>query len=99
MRAVHNRVSSATLALYVGVVDVAIWFGALPFELYCRQFIAHSHHRLSLTAALLLANIFLLLLILSAAAAMTELIRRGFTRQALAFLRSFGSQRSKRSTH
>ncbi len=97
MRAVHKRVSSATLAVYVGVIDAVIWFGALPFELYCRQFIAQSNHGLSMTAVLLLANIVLLLLILSAAAAMTELIRRGFIRQVPAVLHSFGSLRSKRS--
>jgi hypothetical protein len=97
MRALLKRPSSATLAIYVAVIDAIVWLGAIPFEIYCNRFIARAHHPLTMVTALLLANVLLLLLILSAAVVTAELVRRGFTRRVPVVLRSLSAPRSKRS--
>jgi hypothetical protein len=97
MRALLTRIPSTILALYVGVIDAGIWCGVIPFELYCRRFIAQPQHSFAATFALLFANVLLLVLILTAGVAMTELARRGFTRRVPVVLRTLSAARSKRS--
>lgn len=97
MRDALRRISSTTLALYIGGVDATIWLAALPFEFFCKRIAAQPHEPAWVLVGLLLANLLLLALIVSAALATGELVRRGLTRRAPVLLRVLPIARSRRS--
>ena len=81
-----ERTPSWFLAAYVALVDAAVCFGIVPFELYCRSLAAGQHAGISLLLGILALNAALTLLLIGARVASTALIARGAKRGALAMV-------------
>lgn len=80
-----ERIPTAYLLAYVAVADVALFFGVVPFELYCRSML-QGHHATVILLAMLAANVGLLLFVASAMLVSTLAFGRAARRAALVTL-------------
>lgn len=71
------RIPTLLLVAYVGIADVALFAGVIPFELYCRSAIVTHRNDTRLLLMLLVANACLLVFFLGAFVVSSLLFGRG----------------------
>lgn len=75
-----DRIRTTYLVTFVAVADLALFFGIVPFELYCRSAILAHRGDIPFLLALLAANAVLILFLLAAMAACSVVLARGARR-------------------
>lgn len=91
-----ERTPTWFLAAYVALVDAALCFGIVPFELYCRTLLAAHSAGAAVLCGILAANAALMMMLLGAMAASTALIARGAKRTAFAVVPVLRTRRRSR---
>lgn len=77
-----QRIRTTYLVTFVAVADLGLFFGIVPFELYCRSAMLSHRGDVPFLLALLAANGFLILFLLAAMAACSLVLARGARRAA-----------------
>jgi hypothetical protein len=75
-----ERIRTSALVLFVTFADLALFFGIVPFELYCRSAIMQHRSDIPFLLSVLAANGVLVLFLLSAMGAASLLVARGARR-------------------
>ena len=82
LRRLLEQIRTAHLVTFVAVTDLALFFGIVPFELYCRSAVLTHRSDVPFLLVLLGANGFLILLMFAAMAACSIVVAR-LGRQAI----------------
>lgn len=90
-----ERIPTWFLAAYVALVDAAVCFGIVPFELYCRSLLTGRHAGVPFLCGILAANAVLIVVLVVAMAASTALIARGARRTAFAVVPAFRARQRR----
>jgi hypothetical protein len=75
-----QKIRTSALIIFVTFTDLALFFGIVPFELYCRSAVMHHQSDIPFLLSVLAANGVLVVFLLTAMAAASILMARGARR-------------------